>query len=135
MSSLRIIISIALNSYYDKAFYLQLYAVDIGIKTSLAFYTVSASEDSLLNTRSQYLKLPQVTILNAGGVFGRLLPNFLADHFGPYNMLIICLLICSALAFAMLAISNFSGLITFSLLYGFWSGSCKCFGRPIPSVV
>ncbi|KJA18709.1 hypothetical protein HYPSUDRAFT_1097662, partial [Hypholoma sublateritium FD-334 SS-4] len=93
------------------SFYLQLYAVNLGIKTSLALYTV--------------------TILNAGGILGRLVPNFLADHFGPYNMLIICLLICSILAFAMLAISNFGGLIIFSLLYGFWSGSCKLTSYPL----
>ena len=123
---LRHIHFITLNPRHDKAFYLQLYTVDLGIKTSLALYTVSASGE--FHVRCDHsLTLRQVTILNAGGIFGRLLPNFLADHFGPYNMLIICLFICSTLAFAMLSISNFGGVTSFALFYGFWSGSCKLF--------
>lgn len=70
MSSLRIIISIALNSYYDKAFYLQLYAVDIGIKTSHAFYTVSASEESLLNNTQSISDITTGDNTKRGGDFG-----------------------------------------------------------------
>ena len=67
----------------------------------------------------------QVTILNAGSVFGRLLPNFFADRFGVYNMLLPCLYISSALIFAILGITNLAGVVVFGLLYGFWSGSCE----------
>ncbi|KAF8809445.1 MFS general substrate transporter [Phlegmacium glaucopus] len=84
-------------------FYLQLYAIDVGINAKLAFYSVA--------------------ILNGGGVLGRLLPNFFADKFGPYNMLLPCMYISAALAFAWFGISNFAGVIVFGLLYGFWSGS------------
>jgi MFS transporter, MCT family, solute carrier family 16 (monocarboxylic acid transporters), member 10 len=58
-------------------------------------------------------------------VLGRLLPNFFADKFGPYNMLLPCMYISAALAFAWFGISNFAGVIIFGLLYGFWSGSCE----------
>ena len=58
-------------------------------------------------------------------MLGRLLPNFFADKFGPYNMLLPCLYISAALAFAWFGISNFAGVIVFGLLYGFWSGSCQ----------
>ncbi|KAF8148455.1 MFS general substrate transporter [Crassisporium funariophilum] len=84
-------------------FYLQLYAVDIGITSGVAFYSVA--------------------ILNVGSILGRLLPNFFADKFGAYNMLLPCLFITSGLAFAMFGISNLAGVIIFGLLYGFWSGS------------
>jgi hypothetical protein len=67
----------------------------------------------------------QVTILNAGSVIGRLLPNFFADRFGVYNMLLPCLYISSALVFAILAVTNLVGVVVFGLLYGFWSGSCE----------
>jgi len=84
-------------------FYLQLYAIDKGVKESLAFYSLA--------------------IISAGSIFGRLLPNFFADKIGPYNMLIPCLFLSSALAFAMLGVRNFAGVVVFGVLYGFWSGS------------
>ena len=58
-------------------------------------------------------------------MLGRLLPNFLADKFGPYNMLLPCLYITASLTFAWFAISNFVGVVVFGLLYGFWSASCE----------
>lgn len=84
-------------------FYLELYAIDIGIDSKLAFYSV--------------------TVINAGSVLGRLLPNFFADKYGPYNLLLPCLFISSALAFAMFGITSFPAVVAFGLLYGFWSGS------------
>ncbi|KAF8878805.1 MFS general substrate transporter [Gymnopilus junonius] len=84
-------------------FYLQLYAVNRKISNNLAFYSLA--------------------ILNAGSALGRLLPNFFADKFGTYNLLLPCLFISSGLAFTMFAISDFPGVIVFGLLFGFWSGS------------
>ncbi|KAF9447281.1 MFS general substrate transporter [Macrolepiota fuliginosa MF-IS2] len=84
-------------------FYLQSYALSKGIRTALAFYLLA--------------------ILNAGSVFGRLLPNFLADKFGTYNMLLPSLYISSGLVFALFGINDFAGLTIFAILYGFWSGS------------
>ncbi|KAF5325114.1 hypothetical protein D9619_009565 [Psilocybe cf. subviscida] len=91
------------SSHIILVFYLQLYAVDIGISHALAFYSVG--------------------LLNAGSVLGRLLPNIFADKIGPYNMLLPCLFMSSALAFAMMGIKNFTGVAVFAILYGFWSGS------------
>ncbi|KAL9708744.1 hypothetical protein Ac2012v2_008124 [Leucoagaricus gongylophorus] len=84
-------------------FYLQSYAVYQRLEPSFAFYLLA--------------------ILNAGGVFGRVLPNFLADRFGTYNMLLLSLYISSVLVFAILAIHTPAGLTCLALLYGFWSGS------------
>lgn len=71
------------------------------------------------------MDLLKITFLNAGSIFGRILPNFLADRFGAYNMLLPCLFISSALVFSMLAINRLAELVTFGILYGFWSGSCR----------
>ncbi|KAJ7800464.1 major facilitator superfamily domain-containing protein [Mycena olivaceomarginata] len=84
-------------------FYLQLYAVDRGIDKNIAFYILA--------------------IMNAGSVGGRILPNFVADRVGPYNMLIPCLAISSALIFSIFALKTCAAIIVFAALYGFWSGS------------
>ncbi|KAJ8482785.1 hypothetical protein ONZ45_g14819 [Pleurotus djamor] len=84
-------------------FYLQLYAVAHGIAPSMAFYAL--------------------TILNAGSMFGRLLPNFLADLLGVYNMLIPFIVISAGLIFSLLGIQSFAGIVVFAALYGFSSGA------------
>ncbi|KAJ6597781.1 major facilitator superfamily domain-containing protein [Mycena vulgaris] len=84
-------------------FYLQLYAVDKGLNDNLAFYVLA--------------------IMNAGSVGGRILPNFVADRMGPYNMMIPCLAISSALTFSIFGLEDFAGIVIFGVLYGFWSGS------------
>lgn len=88
---------------YVPFFYIQLYSIQHGI-TSEEF--------------SPYL----VTILNAGSVVGRLLPNYLADRFGSINMLIMVNLAAAILAFAWMGIKSSAGLIVFAALYGAFSG-------------
>ncbi|KAJ7080941.1 major facilitator superfamily domain-containing protein [Mycena belliarum] len=84
-------------------FYLQLYAVDKGVHEGLAFYVLA--------------------LMNSGSLGGRLLPNFIADRVGPYNMMIPCLAISSALAFSIFGIKTVADVVVFAILYGFWSGS------------
>ncbi|KAJ7722850.1 major facilitator superfamily domain-containing protein [Mycena metata] len=93
-------------------FYLQLYAVDKGIDQNVAFYVLA--------------------IMNAGSVGGRILPNFIADRVGPYNMMIPCLAISSALLFSIFGLKTCAGVIIFAALYGFWSGS---YVSLIPSLI
>ncbi|ETS75007.1 hypothetical protein PFICI_13491 [Pestalotiopsis fici W106-1] len=88
---------------YVPFFYIQLYAIQHGI-SSTEF--------------SPYL----VTILNAGSVIGRLVPNYLADHFGSINILIMLALAAAILAYAWMAITSSAGLIVFAALYGAFSG-------------
>ncbi len=64
-----------------------------------------------------------LVILNAASLFGRIIPNFLADNTGPLNMLLPCAAISSLLAFCWIAISSKAGLIIFCILYGFFSGT------------
>lgn len=64
-----------------------------------------------------------VPILNAGSIFGRIIPNYLADKIGPINVLIPFTFACGVLALCWLGIDNVPGLIVFSVIYGFCSGT------------
>ncbi|KAI0950722.1 hypothetical protein AcW1_007958 [Taiwanofungus camphoratus] len=64
-----------------------------------------------------------VPILNAASVFGRIIPNFVADRTGPLNILIPCALISGVLVFCWTAVHDVGGLLAFALLYGFFSGT------------
>ena len=61
-------------------------------------------------------------ILNAASTFGRLVPNFLADYWGPFNVLIITASVTTLLAFFWIAIDSSAGIIVLAALYGFFSG-------------
>ncbi|KAG9074018.1 hypothetical protein FS749_014467, partial [Ceratobasidium sp. UAMH 11750] len=84
-------------------FYIQLFAVVHDIDENLAFYSL--------------------TILNAASIFGRTIPNLLADKFGIFNVIIPCSAIVGVLVFAMFGVTSVGALIVFSILYGFFSGA------------
>jgi predicted MFS family arabinose efflux permease len=89
---------------YIPFFYITPYALSkTGASATLAFYFVP--------------------ILGAGSVFGRLVPNALADHIGTFNTLIPCTFACGVLLFTWIAIHDIGGLLVFAILYGFFSGS------------
>ncbi|CAE7162652.1 unnamed protein product, partial [Rhizoctonia solani] len=92
-------------------FYIQLFAVVHGIDETLAFYSLA--------------------ILNAASIFGRTIPNFIADKLGPLNLLIPCSAISGALIFAMFGIKSAGALIVFSILYGFFSGAYVSLISPV----
>lgn len=83
-------------------FYLQLFAALHGVRPGLTKYLIS--------------------IMNASSVFGRTVPNFLADKYGPFNLIIPSTFISGGLVFGMFGTSNAAGAIVFSILYGFFSG-------------
>ncbi|TFY55681.1 hypothetical protein EVJ58_g8095 [Rhodofomes roseus] len=84
-------------------FYLQLWVNLHGLPGNLAFYTIA--------------------ILNAASIFGRTLPNMLADRIGPFNVLGPVALITSALVLAMFGVKSTGAVVIFSILYGFFSGA------------
>ncbi|OAA55031.1 Major facilitator superfamily domain, general substrate transporter [Niveomyces insectorum RCEF 264] len=77
-----------------------------------------------------------VTMLNVGSIFGRVLPNALADRIGSINVVLVCSATCAVLLFGWLGISSetadalvrgdgsghLGGLVVFALLYGLFSG-------------
>ncbi|KAI1400226.1 MFS general substrate transporter [Hypoxylon fuscum] len=63
-----------------------------------------------------------VTLLNAGSVFGRILPNFAADYLGSITVLAATTLGASVLAFGWFGVDNLAGTVVFALLFGFFNG-------------
>jgi len=89
--------------FYNFLFYVQSYAIQTGIVDSnLGFYLLS--------------------MLNAASTFGRIAPNFLADHVGPLNMLTPAVTITAILAFVWIRVHTVPGIIILSVFYGFFSG-------------
>jgi len=84
-------------------FYLQLFSIEKGIDPNIAFYSLA--------------------VMNAAALPGRILPNILADRYGPYNVLIPCTVMCAVLMFCMFAITTVTGMIVFAIFYGFFSGA------------
>ncbi|KAJ0413435.1 major facilitator superfamily domain-containing protein [Aspergillus carlsbadensis] len=89
--------------FYNFLFYVQSYAIETGIvNDNLGFYLLS--------------------MLNAGSTFGRILPNFIADHTGPLNMLIPASAITAILSYVWIGVHTVPGIIILSVLYGVFSG-------------
>lgn len=65
------------------------------------------------------------SILNAASIFGRIVPGYLADRFGCFNVMIITTFICSVITFALWlpSQSNHAAILGYAVLFGFWSGS------------
>ncbi|KAI2467581.1 MFS general substrate transporter [Annulohypoxylon bovei var. microspora] len=93
----------AFMGLYVPFFYIQLYSLRFGIAPA---------------DLSAYL----VTLLNAGSVFGRILPNFVADYLGSMNMLAATTLGASVLAFGWFGVRDLGGTVVFALLFGFFNG-------------
>jgi hypothetical protein len=70
--------------------------------------------------------------MNASSVFGRTLPNIVADRIGSVNTIIPCVGITGALIFLLLSIRGIGTAIGFAILYGFFSGACMCGIFPNP---
>ena len=64
-----------------------------------------------------------VTLLNVGSVFGRLLPNIIADKIGSLNVITFCTFAAGVLLFGWFGVTNLAGLAVFALLYGLFSGA------------
>lgn len=89
---------------YVVFFYVQTYAIQTNIASEdMGFYLLS--------------------VLNAGSVFGRIIPNFIADRTGPINMIVPCALISGILALCLIAAHSLAPVIVICALYGFFSGS------------
>ena len=88
---------------YVMLFYLSFYSQAQGItNASLSFYLVA--------------------ILNSTSMFGRTLPNALADRTGPLNLIIPGAFICGILNLGMIGVHNVGGVVVMALLFGFFSG-------------
>lgn len=88
---------------YIPFFYVQSYAIAVGVDQQLSFYLV--------------------VIMNAASTFGRIMPNLFAKKIGPINIAFLFTAVCVVLAYCWITIYSASGLLAFSVLYGFFSGT------------
>ncbi|KAF5343790.1 hypothetical protein D9757_014116 [Collybiopsis confluens] len=85
-------------------FYIVNYAQSLGISPHMAFIVLA--------------------LMNAGGIFGRIVPAILSDSIGRFNLLAPCSFIAGLLVLVCWTFAdNLPTLIVFSVLYGFFSGS------------
>jgi MFS family permease len=66
-----------------------------------------------------------LAILNAASIFGRGIPGLVADRIGRFNVMIVCSAMCtlSILGLWLPLGSGTGGLLSFAIMYGFFSGS------------
>ncbi|KAH7103203.1 MFS general substrate transporter, partial [Auriculariales sp. MPI-PUGE-AT-0066] len=64
-----------------------------------------------------------ISILSGASVIGSIVPNFLADKFGPYNSLMATSLCAAILVFVFPLVGSTGGSIAFAVLYGFFSAT------------
>lgn len=86
------------------------------------FFYVSTWAERYLGTDDEtafYL----FSILNAGSMFGRIIPGLLADRVGSINMVVPMIMITGLLSFAWLGVHTFGELVVFCIFYGFFSGA------------
>ncbi|KAA8649280.1 MCT family MFS transporter [Aspergillus tanneri] len=85
------------------------------------FYFIPGYAQSISITvdMSYYL----ISILNAGSLVGRLLSGVVANRIGRFNTLSGSSVICGILIFCWLRITSLGGMIVFSVLFGFFSGT------------
>ncbi|RYP76614.1 hypothetical protein DL771_001683 [Monosporascus sp. 5C6A] len=102
---------------YVPYFYIQLFAIRHGIAApgDAAVDSSPASDEA---SSSAYL----VTVLNAGSILGRLLPNMAADRLGSISMLAGTTFGAAVLALAWFGVRRLGGLVAFALLFGFFNG-------------
>ncbi|OJJ45906.1 hypothetical protein ASPZODRAFT_152862 [Penicilliopsis zonata CBS 506.65] len=64
-----------------------------------------------------------IAILNASSLFGRLLGGVVANRLGRFNCLAGASAVCGVLILAWLAVDSLAGMVVFSVLFGFFSGT------------
>ena len=95
----------------------------------IPFYYISDYAADKTNA-SERLAFYFVPIMNSASVFGRIIPNILADRLGAINTLTPCAFVCALLVLAWIGIKNVAGLIVFALLYGFFVGTYVSLSTP-----
>jgi MFS family permease len=88
---------------YQPFFFIQTFAIQKHITTTdFGFYLLS--------------------ILNATSIFGRIVPNYVADKIGAMNIIGPCAIMSGVLIFCLVSVHNLGGIVIIALLFGFFSG-------------
>lgn len=98
-----------------------IFFMEWGLFVPLTFIVSYAAAHGQDATESYLL----LSYLNAGSVLGRVLPGFLADRLGRFNVIIVTIALCvvTVLALWLPAGSSQAMVIAYSVLFGFASGS------------
>ncbi|THH15784.1 hypothetical protein EW146_g4748 [Bondarzewia mesenterica] len=96
---------------YFPSFYVQLFARMHGISSGFAFYSLA--------------------ILNFASMFGRVVPNYLADKYGTMPFFLPSVTLAGLVQFAMLGCTNIPGLTFFVIFYGFFFGTAMALYLPL----
>ena len=91
----------------------------IGATVLVIFISFYSVDRGILDNRMAFYLVP---ILNAGSVFGRVLPNAVSDIIGPFNIVTPCALITGIVLFCLMTAKNEASIIILALLGGFFSG-------------
>ncbi|KAJ3715914.1 major facilitator superfamily domain-containing protein [Lentinula guzmanii] len=93
--------------------------VGLGLYAPVNFGVVYATDHGM----SQQLAFYSLAILNAGSLFGRILPNVLATMFGPLNLLIGSCTVSSVSLYVWFTATRNAGMLAFQAIYGITSGA------------
>ncbi|KAK4502647.1 hypothetical protein PRZ48_006073 [Zasmidium cellare] len=89
--------------FFAPFFYVSIYAITLGVSESFSIYLIA--------------------ILNAASSFGRILPGFIADRVGHFNILVTSMFMSAVVCFCWKGVDNVAGLVVWSAMYGFVSGA------------
>lgn len=94
--------------------------MDIGIFIPFTFVIVAGRGRGVPEDLAKYL----VPILNASSTFGRTIPNYYADKFGRFTVIVSSAFISTIFVLAIwLPVSGSGGVIAFAVVFGFSSGA------------
>lgn len=85
------------------------------------FYITSYGIDKMHLERHMSFYL--IAILNAGSAVGRILPNFVANYVGTFNVLVPATVLTMIMAYVWIAVHTLGGIVVFALLFGMASGA------------
>ncbi|KAL5118373.1 hypothetical protein ACEQ8H_003722 [Pleosporales sp. CAS-2024a] len=92
----------------------------LGIFIPINYIEVEARHSGMSSRLASYL----IPILNAGSIFGRIIPGALADKVGKFNMQAICSVLAGVIVLALaIPASTNAAWIAFAALYGIASGA------------
>lgn len=112
-----------LRAFLIPAYALQVFAFFVGfmgLYMPFFYGQVYALRNSITNPNLSFYLL---AIMNSASIFGRIIPNFIADRLGPFNVVIPCTLISGILCFCFIKATSSAGLIVLMGFYGFFSGT------------
>ncbi|KAI9926567.1 hypothetical protein ASPWEDRAFT_187265 [Aspergillus wentii DTO 134E9] len=95
--------------------------IDLGLLIPLTYLPSYALDHDMDPSLAYQLS----SILNGASILGRALPGYFADKYGRLNVVLITAFFCAVFTLGLwLPIqSNTAGIVAYTVLYGFWSGS------------